>query len=221
MQSVDKELSRPEPQTWAHNVLIPLSQNIVGGAAVGGLGLIGFIATQSWRNVVWFVDDAALWCFLVGGAVASIATVVRFFGDDLGLMAASYRAGYNAREAEVSALHIEINALRNDKDVERAEGGAGAAISKRQLQDARQMKSAIKLIEVYFAGGNVSRGAMDKGLGMGRADWDAGVRLLKAAGVVDGNNIFVATNAGVALRAIKEIMERDRSKGDKFVPKWQ
>src|SRR5436309_1981333 len=99
------------PPSWESHVLIPLTQNLLGGVAVGGLGMIGVIAyTGAVGNVV-DLYNASIWCALAGGLVACIVTIIRFFGDDLGIVTTAYRMGYQARDAEVSALHMEIRAL--------------------------------------------------------------------------------------------------------------
>lgn len=221
-QAMQGEINQPpETPTWVTHYLLPLAQNLTGGAAVSVFVFLGVIAYTGLANPLIDLYNAGVWCSLAGGAVACILTIIRFFGDELGLLQAAYNAGYNAREPEVSALHMELHTLRTDMTVEQAEGSARSAISKRQQQDAKQLESANKLISVFFSGGVISREAMDKNSRMGRADWDAGIRLLKAAGVADANNNIVATNAGVAMRAVKEVMDADRARGDKFVPKWQ
>src|ERR1043165_7325471 len=69
-----------EQQTWTGDILVPLTQNILGGAALGALGFIGFVAVSEWRRILWYADDALLWCILLGSAVTCLMTVIRFFG---------------------------------------------------------------------------------------------------------------------------------------------
>src|SRR6478672_7198477 len=86
----EQQLSQP---TWTTDILVPLTQNICGGAALGALGFIGFVAVSEWHQVLWHADDALLWCILLGAAVTCTMTVIRFFGDDLGLLTTTYKAG--------------------------------------------------------------------------------------------------------------------------------
>jgi hypothetical protein len=59
-----------EPQTWISDVLVPLTQNILGGIAFGTLGFIWFVARWEWRGAAWSAHDALLWCVLAGGGVS-------------------------------------------------------------------------------------------------------------------------------------------------------
>src|SRR3954466_153699 len=80
-----------EQQTWTADIFVPLTQNICGGAALGGLGFIGFVAVSEWHHIVWYAGDALLWCLLLGAAVTCLMTVIRFFGNDLGLLTTAYK----------------------------------------------------------------------------------------------------------------------------------
>lgn len=208
------------PPTWVTHLFLPISQNVVGGAAFSLIGMIGVIAYTGAADTTIDLYNAGVWCALAGGLVACIITVVRFFGDDLGIVLAAYRTGYQARDAEVSALHMEIRALRNDMNLDQAEGGAISAIHKRQEADARLKKNANVLIQVAFQGDSIARDAM-KARGMGRYDWEAAVRVLRAAAVLNADGIIVATAARQAYKAVDELIVVDRQKGDKFVPSWQ
>src|SRR5881227_1699797 len=70
-----------EQQTWTADILVPLTQNVCGGAALGALGFIGFVAVSEGRHIIWYAADALLWCILLGSAVTCMMTVIRFFGD--------------------------------------------------------------------------------------------------------------------------------------------
>ena len=100
----EKPTQRIPPPTWASHVLIPLAQNVAGGMAVWGLGLIGYMTIQYTRALPWDLDGARLWCGFVGGAVTCLVTVIRFFGDDLGLLASAYKLGQASRDAEIANL---------------------------------------------------------------------------------------------------------------------
>src|SRR6476619_2215752 len=97
-----------EQQTWTADILVPLTQNICGGAALGALGFIGFVAVSEWRQVLWHAVDALLWCLLLGSAATCLMTVLRFFGDDMGLLTAAYKAGQRSMLPRISALETNL-----------------------------------------------------------------------------------------------------------------
>src|SRR5258706_11761302 len=88
---IDDDNLLPLP-TWEAHVLIPITQNILGGVAVGALGFIGVIAYTGAINNIVDLYNAGVWCGLAGGIVTCIITIIRFFGDDLGIVLAAYRA---------------------------------------------------------------------------------------------------------------------------------
>src|SRR6478672_4680501 len=99
-----------EPQTWTADIMVPMTQNVFGGAALGALGFIGFVAVSEWRQVLWHAADALLWCLLLGAAVTCLMTVLRFFGDDLGLITGAYKAGQRSMLPRISALETNLEA---------------------------------------------------------------------------------------------------------------
>ena len=105
-----------ELQTWTTDVLVPLTQNLCGGLAVGVLGFIAFVAVNEWRNVLWRSDGALLWCLLAGGAVACAMTILRFFSDDVGITVQSYHAGRRSMLPQISALEVQLQAAQEALD---------------------------------------------------------------------------------------------------------
>src|SRR3569832_21803 len=99
-----------DQQTWTADIFVPLTQNVCGGAALGGLGFIGFVAVSEWHHIVWYADDALLWCILLGAAITCVMTVVRFFGDDLGMLTTAYKAGQRSMLPRISALETNLQA---------------------------------------------------------------------------------------------------------------
>jgi hypothetical protein len=87
-------------------IVIPLLQNIIGGVAMALLvGTIGFL----------FGVDGVLVAQVAGIAgvlLACLATVVRFFADDFGILAFQYNRGYDAAAelwgAEVAELQADL-----------------------------------------------------------------------------------------------------------------
>lgn len=220
IQVVEGDGLKPDPPTWSSHVLVPLTQNILGGIAVGGLGFIGFAATQTWRNVLWFADDALLWCALAGGAVTCVITVVRFFGDDLGIIAKAYSAGQHSRDGQVNALMLEIRTLRDANHAAQADGTASSATKREAEFMQRAYKDAQTLIKVRFAGDSIKRAAMAE-RGMGQQDWQRAIRLLKASGVMNNDGVIVVKTAKQALDALDGRIKADREHGDKFTPAWK
>src|SRR5215212_10363580 len=102
-----------EQQTWTADILVPLTQNICGGVALGGLGFIGFVAVSEWQHIVWYTGDALLWCILLGAAITCMMTVLRFFGDDLGLLTTAYKAGQRSMLPRISALETNLQATQD------------------------------------------------------------------------------------------------------------
>lgn len=85
-------------------IIIPLVQNLIAGVAIGILGCIGVFVFD-----VLTMQTAAA-AFAGGLAVACAVTVLRFFADDLGLLAWAYRQGGAARQPEIDALKAELGA---------------------------------------------------------------------------------------------------------------
>ena len=208
-----------EIATWETRIAIPLVQNIVGGIAVGALGMIGVIAYTGSFGVVVDFYNAGVWSALAGGVVAGVFTVVRFFGDDLGIVMAFYRAGQRSRDAQISALELLLSASYDAQNAVEADGGATSTIRKNQELMEQARRDAAKIIAVAFQGDNVSRSAMEQ-RGMGRRPWERATNLLKAAGAMDANGDMIATSPALALKAVDERVKADVQNGDKFTPKW-
>ena len=80
-------------------IWIPLAQNIIAGVAIGILGCMAlYVAGQ-----LGMQTGAA--SFAGGLAVACIVTVVRFFADDVGILAWAHKQGRASRQAEIDQLN--------------------------------------------------------------------------------------------------------------------
>lgn len=210
---------RVPPPTWASHVLIPLAQNIAGGLAVWGMGLIAYMTIQYARAMPWDMDGARVWCGLAGGAVSCFVTIIRFFGDDLGLLAAAYKAGQRSRDTEIANLQLMLRAMRDAKTSAQAAGTDNAEKREQEFMQ-RAKRDARKLIEVHFNGDSTSRKAMET-RGMGQRDWERAVRLLKAAGVMDADGAIGVKSPALALKAIDARLRDDRAHGETFTPAWK
>lgn len=209
-----------DQQTWTTHMLLPLSQNISGGAALGALGFIGFVAVSEWRQVIWYADDALLWCLLLGSAVACLMTVIRFFGDDLGLLTAAYKAGQRSMLPRISALETNLQATSDVLHGKYEQTGEEARL-KEVLTRART--DAERLIRLYFEGQKIDRKSM-VARGMGQRDWERARRLLQGAGIIAGTGQFASQTPAQAIEQLHTKYATDTThKGQRrtFTPAWQ
>jgi hypothetical protein len=209
-----------EQQTWTADIFVPLTQNICGGAALGGLGFIGFVAVSEWHQVLWHVDDALLWCILLGAAVTCMMTIIRFFGDDLGLLTTTYKAGQRSMLPRISALETNLQAT-NDVLQGNYERTSDEARLKEVL--TRAHTDAERLIRLYFEGQRIDRKSMTE-RGMGQRDWERARRLLQGSGVIAGDGKFTSQTPAEAIQQLKERYDLDvkqKAKERAFTPAWK
>ncbi len=193
-----QEIAPPQPQTWTADIGVPLTQNLLGGVAVAGL--VGVV----WRAVGELPADWWIPAVLAGSAVACIATITRYFGDDVGIVTAAYNAGRRSRDAEVNALHLQ---LRENADAmaQAGDGATPATVQAKQLLVANAtLKHARLILQVAFAGDSISREAMAQ-RNVGQRDWERAVRLCKAAGVLDEYNALIVRSHRDALSAVEKL----------------
>lgn len=211
---------QPAPQTWTADIFVPLTQNIFGGAALGGLGFIGFVAVSEWHHIVWYADDALLWCILLGTTITCVMTVIRFFGDDVGLLTAAYKAGQRSMLPQISALETNLQAT-NDVLQGKYEHTSEEARLKEVL--ARARTDAERLIRLYFEGQRIDRKSMTE-RGMGQRDWERARRLLQGAGVIAGDGKFTIQTPAEAIQLIHERFTLDahhKHTQKTFTPAWR
>ena len=209
-----------EQQTWTADILVPLTQNIFGGAALGGIGFISFVAVSEWRHILWYADDALLWCILAGSAVTCLMTIIRFFGDDVGLITAAYKAGQRSMLPRISALETNLQATSNVLQG-KYEHTSEAARLQEVLTRART--DAERLIRLYFEGQKIDRKSMTE-RGMGQRDWERARRLLQGAGIVAGNGKFVIQTPAEAVEQLHQRYTLDAKQSNRtqaFTPAWQ
>lgn len=210
---------RIPPPTFTSHILIPLGQNLLGGLAVWGAGLIGYLFLRQASGGYVNIESARFWAGLTGGMVTCLVTVIRFFGDDLGLLAAAYKAGQASRDAEIANLQLMLRSLRDAKTSAQAAGTDNA--EKREQEFMQRAKAdARKLIEIHFNGDSISRQALAT-RGMGQRDWERAVRLLKAAGVMNADGAIDIKSPALALKAIEVRLKDDRAHGETFTPAWK
>lgn len=209
----------PEPQTLITHILTPILQNLLGGLGLGTAWMIVTIGLSYW-DVQFDFWNAGVWASLMGGLWACFWTVIRFFGDDLGLLMDAYSAGYHSRDAQIAALELELRASYDAQNAAEVNGGATFAINKRQELMQRARKDAAQIVAVAFQGDSISRKAM-AGRNMGQRDWERATRLLIAAGAMNGEGAIVAKTPNEALQAVDEKLAIDSQAGPTFAANWQ
>lgn len=167
------EALRVEPHKQddlARLVVIPILQNVIGGIAVAGAILT--VQGGVWLLWGWWSDEALLGAVGVGAMVAFMATFIRFFADDVGLLRTAYRAGQEVSAQQMEALQRELNEERREHaDTENRLRTAQSELNSRtvhisDLYDAETRRRASLAIEYWFDHGQkqwLSREiAMDK-----------------------------------------------------------
>jgi hypothetical protein len=209
-----------EPQTWTADVLVPLTQNLCGGVAVGMLGYIGYVAYVTWHTLPLSTASARLWCLLAGSAVACVMTIIRFFSDDLGIVIAAYRAGQRSMLPQISALEENLQATQ---DVLR-ERRHHTSEETRLLEGVNRARNdAERLLRLHFEGDKIDRKTMSE-RGMGQRDWERARRLLQAAGVLNHDGAFAVLTPAEGIKRLDSRVARDAGKQQQsraYVPSWQ
>ena len=160
---------------YAQGVFIPLLQNLAGG-----IGAFLFVFIPLWYLEVKMVD-AATYGALLGGLVFAVATMIRAFRDEVRYVVAAY--GERQDKATRSALQAEVNQLRREvKDLK----SQGIISSKMNALLATE-----RLLGDYFERHlDITRAAAMQ-RGYTRAQWDAVMRLARAARVVNDKGIVL------------------------------
>lgn len=181
---VQPEVVRPDDlyvREYAQGVWIPLLQNLFGGL-LGAGGLVGLV---TWRAGLT-VDEALLIGGVVGGIAFCAATMIRAFRDEVRLLMTAYgerqdRATRLAQAAEIAQLREEMKLLRSQ----------GTISSK-----FHALMTTERLLGDYYERHlDISRAETMK-RGYTRAQWDAAMRLCRAAQVVsEKGNVLVPTFA--------------------------
>lgn len=206
------------PPTWQTHVVIPLTQNVVGGLAVAAVCAV--VTVGLGRYFLWrvIVDELAMWSFLAGALVASLATVVRFFGDDLGIVAAAYRAGRRSADTQISALVGENQQLRATA---RELRGESSHRSKDMLAAITKAQSdAEGLLSLAYGGQSIAREKVSAY--MPQRSWERAMQLMRAAGCLTSDGGLVDDNLGAALKRLRTYVAQDtaRAQGGHWFPKW-
>ncbi len=209
-------VANPAPVTWISHVLVPLTQNVLGGVAVAGMGMIGVQAATG-----EVTPSAALWCALGGGIVTCAVTVMRFFGDDFGLYSAAYRAGRRSRDCEFDNLNKQLHAAKTA--LESAGIATSAEFSRRVIIGQIAVRNARTIVATAYGGGNYSRAKL--AAQMGDKDWGRAMRLLRVGGILAEDNTIQRNRAPSIKEAsaiVDEVEKRDIPllSNDRYTPGW-
>jgi hypothetical protein len=163
---------------YAAGVWIPLWQNFFGG-----VGLFVFVSILHWlvSNDAWASIETGA---IVGGLLFGVVTTFRAFSDEVLKIITAYGAKQDkltraALEAQVKQYEREMAALRSQ-----------GVIQSKYLA----MQAAERLMGDYFERHlDIHRSAAMQ-RGYSRPLWDAAIKILKAAGVVNGKtDVLVPT----------------------------
>lgn len=207
-------------QNWEGNVFVPLVQNAAGGAAAA---IMIATVTYAWDYANGLATDGwelLRWGAIIGMAVAAIATIVRFFGDEVGLMRAVYVAGQRSRDDEIQRLNRQISLMEQQQQPGAMQDAT--AVNARLGQMAGDRDNAVKLLKILLDGGSVARSNSEHGLG--RRPWERAVALMEKAKIYnhDSKELLVE-NRSEALRALAEFYDdqyRLAQDNSSFHPAW-
>lgn len=185
----DQNTGAAAAQTFASDVFVPLLQNVLGGLAVMGAAAIVATAIPLLQDSSPDLDPILAWSALLGGLVTCTATVVRFFGDDLGIVRTAYRHGQERMLARVHALELELQTTRSQ--LARSLSATGQMPPTKALQELeRAHQVAQKMIQWHFEGIPIDRRSCEQ-RSVGQRDWRRARQLLLAAGVMDDTGLLV------------------------------
>ena len=173
-------VTEKEKATWVSHVLIPVAQNVIGGAGLIGLCAIGAVVATG-----ELTDRARIICELIGTAFTCLITITRFFGDDLGILTAAYKAGAASRDTEVNALEHELQEAH--RLIDQLNGVKISSGARDELIDRcqRSREHALELVRRKLANEEYGRKQLNDKRVMKQHDWNRAYALLCQARVVD------------------------------------
>ncbi|MGP1664516.1 MAG: hypothetical protein ACTS5I_01095 [Rhodanobacter sp.] len=133
-------------------------------------------------------------------------TFLRFFGDDLGILTAAYRAGQASRDTEINALEHELQeALRL---VDQLNGVRISSGARDELIDRcqRSREHALELVRRRLANEEHRRKQLNDSRVINQKDWNRAHALLCQARVIDrGTKTLTVRTVHEAQRAIDPV----------------
>lgn len=217
---IELQKQERQAQNWEGNVWVPLVQNGAGGVAAA---ILLATLTYAWNYANGLAidgDELLRWCVIVGVGVLAVATIVRFFGDEIGLMRAVYVAGQRSRDDEIQRLNRQISLM------EKSQPGAmqqdATTVNARLGQMAGDRDNAVKLLKILLDGGSVARDNSEHGLG--RRPWERAVALLEKAKIYRHDaRMLLIENRSEALKSLAEFYDDQyklASENGSFHPAW-
>lgn len=215
------EANTIQPATWETHVVIPLAQNLLGGLAVTifcMVILVGLGRHFLWRMVY---EEFMFWSVLAGLGVAATFTVIRFFGDEVGIVGAAYNLGKRAGDAQISALTAENRQLR--ALIQELRGSTtGTARTQEMTQRIEEARAnAESLLNLAYGGQSIARDQVKAY--MPQRPWERAMCLLRAAGCLDAKGSLVERNLAQALGKLNAAARQDAvraTQGRDYRPKW-
>ena len=222
-----EELPQPEAQAWASDVFVPLFQNTVGGLASWlGLwvGVRGVLILQQRA-----VQDGLLlyWCGTIALLGTVVLTVVRYFGDDMGLLMAAYRMGQRSMHGEIRRLQQaldDVSYLATTAQTMTVDADKATATIEKM---ASGFTAAETIIRLAYQGEKTSRRALQDR--MAPAHWNRASKLQKLAGVIQekpagsGRWVYLDRTPQEAIARLQHYYEQDVARvkaNDRYRPAW-
>ena len=202
---------REAASIWMGGVVAPLAQNAMGGVGVAILGaLIGMGLAPDKPEVVWKLAGIA------GATMFGLACMIRAFRDEVAIVVAAYSAGQLDETTE--ALRRENKRLLDEVNYLKSQGMIAHAWGARE--------AAERMVTDYFYLVAIGARDLDRALareasthrGMKRAEWEAAVKFLTAAGVIERGDMLAPTEeaalAGIARHAAETRVRIRAADGD-------
>lgn len=204
--------------TWSSHIGIPLVQNIVGGLFVAAGGVALCLGVARGAELHLNIESVTFWNGLVGILVASAATTVRFFGDDLGLITAAYDAGLTAADDRINGLVAENQRLL--ATVRELRPATQRAADKVERIDAAQA-DAETLLTMAHNRQPISREKVAQWCPQRRHE--RAIQLLKAAGTMTQEGQLVDRNLGLSLQRLQAYtsVHKERTTSGNYVGGWE
>jgi hypothetical protein len=185
---------REAASIWMGGVIAPAAQNVMGG--IGTAVLVAVIGQAVF-------PDAGLLIFKVAGyaglALFGGACMVRAFRDEITIIVSAYSAGQLDETTE--ALRRENRRLVDEVEYLKSQGMVAHQWGAREAAErlVRDYYTAVAANVRDMAGFLARRASMERG--MTRAEWEAGVKFLQNAEVMD-RGVILSPSEEAALAAI-------------------
>jgi hypothetical protein len=214
-----QNLASQRPPTWETHIVIPLVQNVAGGIAV--FALCWTVTVGLGQYFLWAVllKELSFWSAVIGGTVTATMTIIRFFGDELGLLTAAYRLGKRSADAQINALTAENEQLRaTAREMSGIPTNHRAQEMLERLE--RAQSDAEHLLALAYGGQSIAREQVKAYLP--QRSWERAIQLLRSAGCFDSSGALSEPNLALALGRLRSYADTDRQRADSasWRPAW-